>query len=114
MAKTLCPSCGFSPIPHGASECPRCEEPFDFLQAHKKGRVKFVDKNDDEEQEMTSFGGGLTGAVTAHPWPAATVIAVGAVAWFFRAAGIFGAPDPLWTYGIVLLNLIGALLLVIN
>lgn len=114
MAKTLCPNCGYSPIPRGASECPSCEEPFDFLQTHKKGRNKFVDKNDSGEGEMTTFGGGLTGAVSAHPWPAAIVIALGAVGWFFRAAGLFTPADPPWTYGLVGLSLIAALLLVIN
>ncbi|MFL5322308.1 MAG: zinc ribbon domain-containing protein [Myxococcaceae bacterium] len=114
MAKTICPNCGFSPIPHGASQCPRCEEPFDFLQTHKKAQKKFIDRNSDEESDVTTFGGGLTGAVSAHPWPAAIVIALGAGAWFLRAAGMFGAPDPFWTYAIVLLDLVAALMLVIN
>lgn len=114
MAKTLCPNCGHSPIPHGASECPKCGEPFDFLPSHKKAKNKFIDKMEGEDNESTTFGGGLTGEVSAHPWPYAIILLLGAVAWFVRAAGLFGQSEPQWTYGIVIAALIAFVLLIVN
>lgn len=114
MAKTLCPNCGHSPIPAGASECPKCGEPFDFLQTHKKAKNKFIDKLESEDNEITTFGGGLTGEVSAHPWPSAIVLLLGAAAWFVRAAGIFGTHEPQWTYGIVVAALIAFIGLITN
>jgi hypothetical protein len=116
MPETLCPSCGHSPIPHGAEACPACHEPFDFLQMYKRGQRMRVDKQrDHEDGEQTMFGGNLTGEVTAHPGPIAGVFFVGAVAWFLRAGGVLGSlGDPLWTYGLVLLNLALGLVLLIN
>lgn len=116
MTKTLCPACGHSPIPDGAEVCPRCGEPFTFLQMHKKGQRVFVDKQRDSiEVEATTFGGALTGEVTAHPGAAAAVFALGAVLWFLRAGGVVADyAEPLWTYGLVGLDLVLATVLMVN
>ncbi|MHB8877236.1 MAG: zinc ribbon domain-containing protein [Myxococcaceae bacterium] len=106
-SKTLCPACGHSPIPDGAESCPACHEPFAFLAMHKKGKKAFVDrKHEAVEEEATTFGGSLTGAVSAHPGPAAAVLTVGAVMWFLRSGGVLAEySEPAWTYGVVGLNL---------
>ena len=116
MSQTLCPACGHSPIPDGAEECPKCGEPFAFLAMHKKGKKAFVDKQRDSvETEATTFGGGVTGAVSAHPGPSAAVLAVGAVIWFLRSGGVLAEySEPMWTYGIVGLNLVLATLILVN
>ncbi len=116
MSETLCPNCGHSPIPPGAEACPACNEPFGFLQMHKRAQRKRVDKlRDHEEMEQTVFGGNLTGEVSAHPGPIAAVFFVGAAGWFLRAGGLLGAlGDPLWTYGLVVMDLVLGLLLILN
>jgi hypothetical protein len=116
MSETLCPSCGHSPIPSGAEECPRCHEPFGFLPMHKRAQRKMKDRRrDHEEMEATVFGGNLTGEVSAHPWPIAAVFFAGAVAWFVRAAGLLGELEsPLWTFGLVGLDLALGLVLILN
>ena len=116
MPETLCPSCGHSPIPQGAESCPKCHEPFDFLQMYKRGQRMRVDKQRDaEDGEQTVFGGNLTGAVSAHPGPIAAVFFLGAVGWFLRAEGLLGSlHDPPWTYGLVALNLALGLVLLLN
>jgi hypothetical protein len=115
MAETLCPNCGYSPIPAGAEACPECNEPFGFLQMHKRAQRKFVDRQrDHEDAEATVFGGNLTGEITAHPGPAAAVLFAGALAWFLRV-GVFGnLQDPLWAYGLVLLDLVLGLLVLVS
>lgn len=116
MPKTLCPSCGYSPIPHGAEACPSCHEPFDYLQMYKRGQRMRVDRlRDSEDMEQTVFGGNLTGEVTAHPGPIVGVFAVGAVAWFLRVGGVLGSlKDPTWAYGLVGLDLVLGLVLLVN
>jgi hypothetical protein len=116
MPETLCPNCGHSPIPRGAESCPKCREPFDFLQMYKRGQRQRVDKQrDHDDGEATVFGGNLTGEVSAHPGPIAAVFFVGAVAWFLRAGEVLGSlGDPIWTYGLVALDLGLALVLLIN
>ncbi|MBZ4400518.1 zinc ribbon domain-containing protein [Myxococcus sp. AS-1-15] len=117
MPQTLCPSCGHSPIPRGASACPACGEPFDHLQSYKKvGRTRLDRLGDAVDDEATVFGGDLvTSAVSAHPGPVAAVLGAGAAAWFLRAGGVLGSlQDPAWTYGLVALDLVLALVLVLN
>jgi hypothetical protein len=116
MPETLCPNCGHSPIPYGAETCPKCREPFDFLQMYKRGQRLRVDKQrDQDEGEATVFGGNLTGEVSAHPGPIAAVFFVGALAWFLRAGGVLGSlKDPIWTYGLVALDLGLGLVLLLN
>jgi hypothetical protein len=74
---------------------------------YKRGQRLRVDKQrDHEEGDATVFGGNLTGEVSAHPGPIAAVFFVGAVAWFLRAGGVLGSlKDPIWTYGLVALDL---------
>ena len=92
MPETLCPNCGHSPIPYGAETCPKCHEPFDFLQMYKRGQRLRVDKQrDHDDGESTVFGGNLTGEVSAHPGPIAAVFFVGALAWFLRVGGVLGS-----------------------
>ncbi|MBJ6765337.1 zinc ribbon domain-containing protein [Myxococcaceae bacterium JPH2] len=117
MAKTLCPNCGHSPIPRGAEACPECGEPFGHLAAYKKvGRARLEDLRADEDSDQTVFGGDLvTSAVSAHPWPAATMLGLLACAWFLRAGGVLGAlGDPAWTFGLVGLDVVLAAVLVVN
>ena len=115
MAKTLCPSCGHSPIPAGADECPVCHEPFAFLQTHKKAKNRFVDVTDREEHESTVFGGALTGEVSAHPYPAAVALFAGAAIWFLRVSGfVVGFHEPQWVFALVALDLLLALVLILN
>ncbi|XXF79852.1 zinc ribbon domain-containing protein [Myxococcaceae bacterium GXIMD 01537] len=115
MAETLCPNCGYSPIPAGAETCPECNEPFGFLQMHKRAQRRFVDRKlDHEDNEMTVFGGNVTGEVSAHPGPAAVVLFAGAIAWFLRV-GVFNTlHEPLWVYGLVLLDLVLGLLIFVS
>ncbi|WP_238540062.1 zinc ribbon domain-containing protein [Corallococcus macrosporus] len=117
MPQTLCPNCGHSPIPRGASACPRCGEPFDHLQSHKKvGRMRLDRPMVEADDDATVFGGDLvTSAVSAHPGPAAGVLLASGAAWFLRAAGLLGSlEDPSWTYGLVCLDAVLALVLVLN
>lgn len=118
MPKTLCPSCGHSPIPRGADACPACGEPFDHLAAYKKvGRARLDQLRAEEDDDQTVFGGDLvTNAVSAHPGPVALVLAFVAGAWFVRAGGVLGTAlqDPPWTYGLVALDLVLALVLLLN
>lgn len=114
MAETLCPNCGYSPIPAGAESCPECEEPFGFLRMHKRGQRRFVDPREHEDNEATVFGGNLTGELSAHPGPAAAVLFAGAAAWFLRVGVLGGLDDPLWAYGLVLLDMVLGLLLLLN
>ncbi|MBL0692706.1 hypothetical protein [Comamonas sp. JC664] len=117
MPQTLCPNCGHSPIARGATACPRCHEPFDHLQSHKKvGRMRLDRPMVEADDDATVFGGDLvTSAVSAHPGPAAGVLLASAAAWFVRAAGLVGTlEDPPWTYGLVALDAVLALVLVLN
>lgn len=115
MAETLCPNCGYSPIPAGAEQCPECNEPFGFLQMHKRAQRKFVDRQrDHEDAEATVFGGNLTGEVAAHPGPAAAVLFAGAAAWFVRVGVFTVTQDPPWAYGLVLMDLVLGLLVLVN
>ncbi|AGC43595.1 hypothetical protein MYSTI_02273 [Myxococcus stipitatus DSM 14675] len=117
MPQTLCPSCGHSPIPRGAAACPACGDPFDHLPTYKKvGRTRLDRLGDAVDDDATVFGGDLvTSAVSAHPGPVAAVLGAGALAWFLRAGGVVGSlQDPSWTYGLVALDLVLALVLVLN
>ncbi|NVJ27590.1 zinc ribbon domain-containing protein [Myxococcus sp. AM011] len=117
MPQTLCPSCGHSPIPRGATACPSCGEPFDHLQSYKKaGRTPLARLGDAVDDDATVFGGDLvTSAVSAHPGPVAGVLGASAAAWFLRAGGVVGSlQDPSWTYGLVALDLVLALVLMLN
>jgi hypothetical protein len=115
MAKTLCPNCGFSPIPSGADECPECQEPFAFLQTHKRAQRRFVDRDGEpEDNEVTIFGGNVTSEVSARPGPAMALLFAGAVAWFLRVGVLGELRDPSWVYGLVVLDMVLALLLMLN
>ncbi|MFL5346452.1 MAG: zinc ribbon domain-containing protein [Hyalangium sp.] len=116
MPETLCPSCGHSPIPAGTEACPKCGEPFGFLPMYKRAQRKMVDKQRDHEDiEQTVFGGNLTGEVSAHPAPIAAVFFIGAAVWFLRVGGVVGARyEPIWAYGLVLMDLLLGLGLILN
>lgn len=114
MAKTLCPSCGYSPIPHGAEECPACHEPFAFVPSFKRARRmdRMAVPLGDDEGGATLMGGTVfTGAISVHPKQAVGVFLLGAFAWVVRASGAMGQPSPRWTYGLVAAALLSALLL---
>lgn len=72
--ETLCPACGFGPIPEGAERCPRCGRAF----AHERVEYSTV---------TATRAGGLTGSVTATPVPTAIALAAGALLFTVRAGG---------------------------
>jgi hypothetical protein len=113
MEETLCPSCGFSPIPRDADACPKCGEPFSFLQHHKRGVKQFLDPiHDVAPPESTTFGGAITGAVTAHPVPPAVAFLTGAAIWFARVSGILvDQGEPSWLFGVVFVDVLVALVI---
>lgn len=111
--ETICPNCGHSPIREGAEICPRCRKPFAFELVHE--RIQRAKPGDTIDGDTTTFGGGVTDAVTAHPMPPAAVFALGAVAWFLRAGGVLGeAEEPAWLYSLVAVNLVVPMMLIIN
>jgi hypothetical protein len=117
MEETLCPNCGFSPIPRDAEECPVCHEPFAFMQRHKLGPRGRVDpkRADIEAEESTTYGGAITGAVTAHPYPTAAAFLTGAAIWFLRASGILvDLDEPSWTFAVAVVDLIIPLIIILN
>lgn len=112
--ETLCPKCSFSPIPPGAEQCPRCHEVFAFNPLYLRSKKVMVDEQQGLDFEATLMGG-LTGAVSAHPAPAATVLALGAALWLIRAAGlIIDLREPTWLFGLAAAELVGATVLMAN
>jgi len=115
MAKTLCPSCGYSPIPDGAEECPACHEPFAFVPSFKRARRmdRMAVPLGDDEGGATMMGGTVfTGAISVHPKQAVGIFLIGAFAWLVRASGAMGEKAaPAWTYALVGAGLVSALLL---
>src|SRR5687768_380771 len=114
MAETICPSCGFSPIPDDVDDCPKCRKP--FAEVKRPSRAAIDRLKEDVHTESTTFGG-VTGAVTAHPTAPAIVLALGALIWFLRASGVLSAspePEPPWLYGLVGLELVMVVVLFAN
>ncbi len=112
--ETLCPKCAFSPIPQGAEKCPRCNEVFAFNPLYKRAQAMMVDKRVGLDFEAT-LRGALTGAVSAHPGPAAAVLAMGAVLWLIRAAGLFvDLREPSWLFALAAFELCAATVLMAN
>lgn len=72
--ETLCPACGFGPIPEGAERCPKCKRAFAYE------RVEY-------SAVTATRAGGLTGSVTANPVPTAVALAAGALLFTVRAGG---------------------------
>jgi hypothetical protein len=118
MAQTLCPSCGYSPIPDGAEACPVCGEPFAFLPEHKKRLrdMAAIIRRDEDEASATVMGGTLvTGELSIHPFQALLVFVIGAAAWLLRAPGLLGPTTaPLWPLALVALQLLAALVLYLD
>jgi hypothetical protein len=114
LAETLCPKCGFSPIPDRAETCPKCGENFAFHPLWKVAqRTKGgIDKKASIEMESTTFGG-LTGEVSANPIPASVVTGLCAVVWLLRA-GVAQTGDPAWLFVLAALQLGSAALLMAN
>jgi hypothetical protein len=112
--ETLCPKCAFSPIPQGAEKCPRCNEVFAFNPLYMRAQKMMVDQRKGLDFEAT-LRGGLTGAVSAHPAPAATVLALGAALWLIRAAGLFvDLREPSWLFALAAFELCAATVLMAN
>jgi hypothetical protein len=116
LPETLCPACGFSPIPKGADECPACAEPFTYLPTHRKAQKRFIDPLlDAESPESTTFGGAITGAVTAHPITPGIAFLTGAAIWFLRASGILvELNEPGWLYAMAIVDLLIPIQIFIN
>ena len=109
--ETLCPKCAFSPIPAGAAKCPRCNEVFAFNPLYLRAQKE---RNKGLDFEAT-LRGALTGAVSAHPGPAAAVLALGAALWLVRGAGMFvDLKEPTWLFGLAAFELCGATVLMAN
>lgn len=115
MAETLCPKCGFSPIPDRAETCPKCGENFAFHPLWKVAqRTKGgIDKKASIEMESTTFGG-LTGEVSANPIPASLVTALCALVWLLRASGVAQSHDPQWLFAVAAAQLGAAAMLMGN
>ncbi len=112
--ETLCPKCAFSPIPQGAEKCPRCNDVFAFNPLYKRAQAMMVDKRVGLDFEAT-LRGALTGAVSAHPGPAAAVLAMAAALWLIRAAGLFvDLREPAWLFVLAAFELCAATVLMAN
>ena len=112
--ETLCPKCGFTPIPDRAEVCPKCGEVFSFNPLHKAAQRKAIGKLEPLDFEAT-LRGGLTGAVSANPGPAAAVLALGAVIWLIRAAGLLvDLREPSWLFWLAGAELVAATFLMAN
>ena len=111
MDQTICPACGFSPIPEGAERCPECDEPF-AVSPREAARGHW---RPPDSEPITDVGGTLTSAVTAHPVQPALVIGAGAVAWLVRATGLLRVPaeSPL-VYAVALLGGLTVVVLLLN
>lgn len=117
MAKTLCPNCGWSPIPANAEECPACHEPFAFVPSFKRARRldrMAVPLGDDEAGNTIMGGTVFTGAVSVHPRQAVAVFLAAAFAWLVRVSAAMGEGAPGWTWALVAGGLLSALLLYIR
>ncbi len=112
--ETLCPKCGFTPIPDRAEVCPKCAEVFSFNPLYKAAQRKMIGKYEALEVTAT-LRGGLTGAVSANPGPAAAVLALGAVLWLIRGAGLLvDLREPSWVFWVAGLQLGAATFLMAN
>jgi hypothetical protein len=117
MPETLCPNCGFSPIPRDAEECPVCHQAFAFVPRYKRGPQGRLDpkRAEVEAEESTTYGGAITGAVTAHPYPTAGAFLTGAVIWFLRGSGLLAdLNEPAWVFGAAIADLIVPLMIIVN
>lgn len=96
--ETICPSCGFSPIPEGVERCPKCHKAFAYE------RVEY-------STVTATRAGGLTGAVTANPVPTAVALGVGAFVWTVRAGGfVADVGDPPWAFLVAALHVVALVL----
>ena len=112
--QTLCPKCAFSPIAPGAEKCPRCNEIFAFNPLYKRAQKMMIDPREGLDFEAT-LRGALTGAVSAHPGPAAAVLGLGAALWLIRAAGLFvDLREPAWLFALAAFELCAATVLMAN
>ncbi len=99
MSETACPKCTFTPIPEFAERCPKCNHLFAY------DRVDYTNVT-------RTRAGGLTGAVTANPWPVAMAMIFAAIVWTLRAGGfIVSIGDPPWVFGVAAFHVLGAMLL---
>jgi hypothetical protein len=120
MAETLCPSCGFGPIPEGSDDCPKCKTQFAANPLYRRSRVAggHGHRKDEADLEATRTTlGGVTDAVTAHPLPSAAVLAGCAIAWIFRSAGIFSdvnGAHPSWPFAVAAFQMGVAMLLMVS
>jgi hypothetical protein len=100
MAETACPSCGYGPLDAEADDCPKCSTRFAANPLYK--RVQRAgghgQRKDAVDLEATrTVLGALTGAVDAHPLPAAAVLVLSTAAWILRCVGFLTPlPQPTW------------------
>ncbi|MEW5742430.1 MAG: zinc ribbon domain-containing protein [Myxococcota bacterium] len=98
MPETLCPSCGFSPIPEGAEKCPKCGKAFAYE------RVEYTNVT-------ATRAGGLTGSVTANPVPTAIALGLGAFFFTVRAGGFLGdVGDPPLVFAVAAVDVVALVL----
>ncbi len=117
-AETLCPSCGFGPIPEGQETCPACSTQFAanplFKRAAKAGGQGVRKDQADLEATRTTLGG-ITGSVEANPVPTAAVLVGSTFAWVVRCVGMLSdRPQALWPLGVAAIQMGVAMLLVVS
>ncbi|MBL8955542.1 MAG: hypothetical protein JNK82_32505 [Myxococcaceae bacterium] len=117
-AETLCPSCGFGPIPEGKDTCPACSTQFAanplFRRAAKAGGQGVRKDQADLEATRTTLGG-ITGAVEANPVPTAAVLAGATLTWVIRCVGMLSdRPEPIWPLGVAAIQMGVAMLLMVS
>jgi hypothetical protein len=117
-AETLCPSCGFGPIPEGTETCPACSTQFAanplFKRARRAGGLGIRKDEEDMEATRTTLGG-ITGAVDAHPVPTAAILAACTFAWVARGVGVLSdRPQALWPLGLAAISMGVAMMLLVN
>lgn len=112
--ETLCPKCGFTPIPERAEACPKCGDVFSFNPLYKAAQRRMIGKHEALDYESTTRGG-LTGAVSANPGPAAAVLTLAAAIWLIRGAGLLVAlREPAWLFWLAGAELVAATFLMAN
>jgi hypothetical protein len=94
--------------------CPRCGEVFSFNPLYKAAQRQGINRLEAIDMEAT-LRGGLTGAVSANPGPAAAVLGLCAVFWLVRAAGLLvDLREPTWLFWIAGAELAAATFLMAN
>jgi hypothetical protein len=85
--ETICPECGHSPV--SGESCVKCGARFDFVPVYLRAQERHGLTGEDPE-EQTNIATALPDAVTTHPYAAASMFGVAAVAFGAEGAGVLG------------------------